>query len=281
MVSPFVMTDNILIFKFINYFLTNDMLTYYQPRAIVIYTDFESNYVNYITSIISESHTSPVYIFPLNEKLRSFTIGGQDSYHLNIIIFNQPSSTWKIENIRESIGDDDQAVIIFESEESHQSLYSMISKHLKFLNRFIVLCSQNNLYIVRVHRNMEIIRYSLEQDNYPTVLRMINRLITKNVLNFHRSNITTVIKYLPPMSALTTVDTESKQIVIIGIDSLVAYDLIQHLNGTAIMKTDVAQEDSAFRGWFTYVSPYINNLYFRFYHMDAIRNVTVDDFNYT
>lgn len=279
MISPILFTDSVLIFSFMNLLLTKEMPTYYQPRTIKIYTDLQTISKDYIASMASQA--SPIHLIDLNQKQPQYYQTAQDSDNLNIMVFSEKSSASKIENIQSNIDGDEQSIIIIEFNITLKMLNSMISEHLKFLNSFIVLCCQNTLYSIRVQKNMQIRKHSLESGNYSGVLKLVKRLFTKDILNVYRSNITTFLKYIPPMSTITPIDVELKELVLNGIDSLVTYDLIGKLNGTAVMNTDVAQEDSKFREWFTVDTPYIKNLQNRLYHMDAIRNVSVDDFNYT
>lgn len=234
---------------------------------------------DHIVMAATGRYYAPVVLIDSHRKLEPFRRSRGEN-NLNIILFTNQSSIDYMKNIRRNIYGNEHKLVILVNEENSQ-FSPNFTQSLLILNRFMLLrYKQDELIDFRPHESLNnILAHPIDMLNTNAVNSAIDIVYGRRLINLSGRSLKVFINFAPKWGMIIPIDESNKNFVLQGPDILVTDLIIPHLNATAIITTDVAQEDPNFHNWFDGHLGFLQNYRFRYYHTESFGRTLITDFN--
>lgn len=250
---------------------------YIEPGDLVL-----GDLADHIVSAATSRYYAPVILIDSHRKLKPFRRSRGEN-NLNIILFRNQSSIDYIQNIRRNIyGNEHKLVILVSEEDSSDEQFSAnFTQPLLILNRFVLIrYNQDELLDFNLHESVNnIMVHPINMFNTTSVISAVDKVYGRRLINLNGRPLRVFTHFAPKWGMIIPVDESNMQFVLQGPDVLVTDIIIPHLNATAIITTDVIQEDPNFRTWFDGHYGFLQDYRFRYYHKESFGRTLITDFN--
>lgn len=235
---------------------------------------------DHIVSAVTSRYYAPVVLIDSHRKLVPFRRSRGEN-NLNIILFTNQSSIGYMKNIRSNIYGSEHKLVILVSEEDSQ-FSANFTQSLLILNRFMLMRYNKDVLLdFKPHESLnDIMAHPIDLFNTTSVIRAIDKVYGRRLINFSGRPMKVFTHFAVKWGMITSVDESYKRFVLQGPDVLVTDLIVPHLNATAIITTDVLQEDPNFDKWFDgHLAIFLHNYRFRYYHKESFGRTLITDFN--